>query len=103
MPDRLSILCVHGIGHGDSDPELMPSWRDAITVDLQRWTPGLQVDFDFLFFDDLFEHAPARRGDVRRGARQAGGERHRPRHRRSLCRAAAASSDLPGRSAGRRE
>ena len=30
MPDRLSILCVHGIGHGDVDPLLIPSWRDAI-------------------------------------------------------------------------
>ena len=58
MPDRLSILCVHGIGHGDVDPLLVPSWRDAITADLQRWTPGLQVNFDFLFFDNLFEQAP---------------------------------------------
>ena len=48
MPDRLSILCVHGIGHGDSDPALMPSWREAITRDLQRWSPGLQADFAFL-------------------------------------------------------
>jgi hypothetical protein len=58
MPDRLAILCVHGIGHGDIDPALMPSWRDAITADLQRWSPGLQVDFDFLLYDDLFDHAP---------------------------------------------
>jgi hypothetical protein len=58
MPDRLSILCVHGIGHGDVDPQLMPSWRDAITVDLQRWMPGLQVDFDFLLYDTLFEQSP---------------------------------------------
>jgi len=58
MPDRLSILCVHGIGHGDIDPALVPSWREAITLDLQRWNPGLQVDFDFLRYDDLFDHAP---------------------------------------------
>ncbi len=58
MPDRLSILCVHGIGHGDADPGLIPSWRDAITLDLQRWKPGLQVDFDFLAYDDEFDHAP---------------------------------------------
>lgn len=58
MPDRLSILCVHGIGHGDADPGLIPSWRDAITLDLQRWTPGLQVDFAFLAYDDEFDHAP---------------------------------------------
>jgi metacaspase-1 len=58
MPDKLSILCVHGIGHGDADPLLMPSWRDAITADLQRWTPGIQVTFDFLLYDDLFEQRP---------------------------------------------
>src|SRR5437773_8729768 len=58
MPDRLSILCVHGIGHGDIDPVLMPSWRDAITLDLQRWHRDLQVDFHFLLYDDLFDHAP---------------------------------------------
>ena len=62
MPDRLSILCVHGIGHGDVDPLLIPSWRDAITLDLQRWKPGLQVDFTFLSYDDLFDHAPLNAG-----------------------------------------
>jgi len=58
MPDRLSILCVHGIGHGDVDPGLIPAWRDAITLDLQRWKPGLEVDFSFLVSDDEFDHAP---------------------------------------------
>jgi hypothetical protein len=57
MPDQLSILCVHGIGHGDVDPQLMPSWRDTITADLQRWSPGLQVNFDFLFYDTMFEQS----------------------------------------------
>src|SRR5262245_43001355 len=58
MPDRLSILCVHGIGHGDVDPELIPSWRDALTLDPRRWAPGLHLDVSFLFIDDLFDHAP---------------------------------------------
>jgi hypothetical protein len=57
MPDRLSILCVHGIGHGDVDPQLMPSWRNAITADLQRWTPGIQLSFDFFFYDTMFEQS----------------------------------------------
>jgi hypothetical protein len=57
MPDRLSILCVHGIGHGDVDPQLMPSWRDTITADLQRWTPGIQLSFDFFFYDTMFEQS----------------------------------------------
>jgi len=58
MPDRLSVLCVHGIGHGDADPSLEPSWTDAITHDLHRWNPDLAIDFEFLPFDDLFDHAP---------------------------------------------
>jgi hypothetical protein len=62
MPDRLSILCVHGIGHGDADRGLIPAWRDAITLDLQRWKPGIQVDFDFLAYEEEFDHAPLHPG-----------------------------------------
>jgi metacaspase-1 len=58
MPDQLSVLCVHGIGHGDADAALVPAWRDAITAGLQRWKPGLEVDFQFLAYDDEFDHAP---------------------------------------------
>ena len=58
MPDRLSILCVHGIGHGDVDPALVPAWRQAIAAGLHRWKPALEVDFDFLAYDDEFDHAP---------------------------------------------
>ena len=58
MPDRLSILCVHGIGHGEVDPALEPSWTGAITADLQRWNAELIVEFQFLRYDDLFDHAP---------------------------------------------
>ncbi|HEV8436914.1 MAG TPA: caspase family protein [Methylomirabilota bacterium] len=58
MPERLSILCVHGIGHGDADPSLVPSWTAAIAQDLHRWKPDLALDFEFLPFDDLFQHAP---------------------------------------------
>ncbi len=58
MPDRLSVLCVHGIGHGDADPSLAPSWTDAITQDLHRWKPEVALEFEFLRYDDLFAHAP---------------------------------------------
>ena len=58
MPDRLSILCVHGIGHGDVDAALIPAWRQVITAGLQRWKPGLEVDFGFLAYDEEFDHAP---------------------------------------------
>lgn len=58
MPDSLSILCIHGVGHGDVDPALVPSWTAAITEDLRRWRPDLAIDFEFLRYDDLFDHAP---------------------------------------------
>jgi metacaspase-1 len=54
----LSILCIHGVGHGDTDATLRPSWTTAITADLHRWNPQLDVELDFLEYDDLFDHAP---------------------------------------------
>ena len=53
-----NILCVHGVGHGDEDPLLVPSWTDAITVNIKRWDPDAEVICDFLRYDDLFDHAP---------------------------------------------
>src|SRR5690242_5226031 len=54
----LSILCIHGVGHGDVDATLRPAWTDAITTDLHRWNPQLDVELVFLDYDDLFDHAP---------------------------------------------
>jgi hypothetical protein len=58
MPNSISILCVHGVGHGDVDPELVPSWTGAITRAIQRWNPNLTPTLDFLDYDKLFEDAP---------------------------------------------
>ncbi len=58
MPTSLNFLCVHGIGHGDADPALVPSWTEAITANVQRWNPEAEVTCDFLKYDDLFDHAP---------------------------------------------
>ncbi len=58
MPNSFSVLCVHGVGHGDLDASLQPSWRDAITKNLERWQPDLEIDCQFLFYDDFFDHAP---------------------------------------------
>ena len=38
-----NILCVHGVGHGDDDPQLVPTWTDAITKNIQRWDPDAVV------------------------------------------------------------
>ena len=58
MPNTFSVLCVHGVGHGDKDATLKPSWTEAITSNLQRFQPDLEVDCEFFAYDDLFDHAP---------------------------------------------
>ena len=51
-----NILCVHGVGHGDEDPMLVPSWTEAITANIKRWDPNATVTCDFLSYDDLLNH-----------------------------------------------
>ncbi len=58
MPDSLSVLGVHGIGHGDADTALGPKWTEAITAGIHRWDPQIAVTVQFLRYDDLFDHAP---------------------------------------------
>lgn len=60
MTKPLSILCVHGVGHGDIDPDLEGSWSKAICDGLAAWNPDLQgaITCDFLKYDSLFEQAP---------------------------------------------
>src|SRR5262245_57930814 len=57
MP-AISVLGVHGVGHGDADAALVPAWTQAIVANLKRWSPQLEVDLDFLHYDDLFQNAP---------------------------------------------
>ena len=58
MPKQVNILCVHGVGHGDEDPDLVPSWTNAITANIQHWATDATVNCDFFSYDDLFDHAP---------------------------------------------
>ncbi len=58
MARTLSILCIHGVGHGDADTELRPAWTSAIQADIERWKPKPAPEVDFLDYDDLFDHAP---------------------------------------------
>jgi len=58
MPKTISILCVHGVGHGEADPGFQPGWTAAITQSLRTWDADLEVDIDFLAYDELFAHAP---------------------------------------------
>lgn len=58
MARTISVLCIHGIGHGDADPDLQQSWTDTITAGLTAWDQETTVACDFLLYDDLFEQAP---------------------------------------------
>src|SRR5262245_11322643 len=58
MASSLSVLCVHGVGHGDADTSLRPTWTQAITDNIHRWNPDLDLTIDFLPYDDLVAHAP---------------------------------------------
>ncbi|HSU56206.1 MAG TPA: caspase family protein [Candidatus Dormibacteraeota bacterium] len=55
--EPLKVLCIHGVGHGDKDPQLVPTWTKAIEDGIHRWLPGQQVVCDFLFYDELFSDA----------------------------------------------
>ncbi len=58
MAKSLSLLCVHGVGHGDADPKLQASWTQAISDGLRAWHPDLSVSCAFLQYDALFDQAP---------------------------------------------
>ncbi|MGA7980616.1 MAG: caspase family protein [Chromatiaceae bacterium] len=57
MAKTMKILCVHGVGHGEADPNLEPSWTEAITQAVARWSPNAQPQLDFLHYDDYFQNA----------------------------------------------
>jgi hypothetical protein len=57
MSKTINILCVHGVGHGEADPQLIPSWTAAITQAVERWNPDAEVTLDFLRYDDYFQSA----------------------------------------------
>lgn len=58
MAPPISILCIHGVGHGDADPNVQQSWTKAISAGLTSWDPEINVTCDFLRYDDLFEQSP---------------------------------------------
>ncbi len=59
MAKSISVLCVHGIGHGDLDPDLKSSWTKVIQAGVESWSTGTQtVSCDFLLYDTLFDKAP---------------------------------------------
>lgn len=58
MSTRLSLLCVHGVGHAEIDAGFQQSWSAAITRAIESVDQGVQLDIDFVQYDDLFDRAP---------------------------------------------
>lgn len=60
MAKTLSVLCVHGVGHGDVNPDLQISWSGAIQDGLAAWNPKLTgaVHCKFVTYDALFDRPP---------------------------------------------
>ena len=57
MSKSINILCVHGVGHGEADPQMVPSWTAAINQAVSRWNSDVQVTLDFLHYDAYFQDA----------------------------------------------
>lgn len=58
MARSLAVLCVHGIGHQELDPNFRSSWQQSIVSAVRAWDATLQPTIDFVDYDELFDHAP---------------------------------------------
>jgi hypothetical protein len=58
MMKTINLLCVHGVGHQEMDPEFRAAWSNSIRTAIQSCDPGIDTTIDFLEYDSLFEHAP---------------------------------------------
>jgi hypothetical protein len=58
MSKQLSLLCVHGVGHAEGDPDFRAAWTKAISAAIQTADPDIKLRIDFLEYDKLFERAP---------------------------------------------
>lgn len=52
--DVIRILCVHGVGHQENDPDFQSSWREAITDGLSHWSQERVFEIQFVEYDELF-------------------------------------------------
>jgi len=58
MSTRLSLLCVHGVGHAEIDAGFQQAWSKAITRAIESVDQDVQLTIDFVRYDDLFDKAP---------------------------------------------
>ncbi len=71
----LSLLCVHGVGHAEIDAGFQQSWSRSHHTANESVDQGVQLDIDFVLYDDLFDKAPAQPPHLRRSLAKLLGER----------------------------
>lgn len=57
MSIRLSLLCVHGVGHAEIDSGFQQAWSKAITHAIESVDQDVQLAIDFVRYDDVFDKA----------------------------------------------
>jgi hypothetical protein len=58
LAGSLKILCIHGVGHEEADPDFQAGWKMAIASGVMRWNPDRLIEVQFVNYDDLFAAAP---------------------------------------------
>jgi hypothetical protein len=62
----IKILCVHGVGHQEGDPQFEHDWQLAIASGTMRWNMTRSMQIEFVKYDDLFAAAPLTAFDMAR-------------------------------------
>jgi hypothetical protein len=80
----VKVLCIHGVGHQEMNPDWPDEWTAAITQGIRQAHPESEIDVECSFskYDDLFAPVLAKLSvaDVMRAvARLGGGLFARPR------------------------
>jgi hypothetical protein len=58
MAAPLRILCVHGVGDHHTNLSWEDDWKNAVRAATARWNPNLELDFQFLLYDNIFQKYP---------------------------------------------
>jgi metacaspase-1 len=58
MAAPLRILCVHGVGDHHTNLSWEDDWKGAVRDAVGTWNQDLELDFQFLLYDEIFEKYP---------------------------------------------
>lgn len=58
IPQPVRVLCIHGVGDHHTSTSWQLDWIEAIRGQLTGWNQQVQVEFEFVMHDDIFEAHP---------------------------------------------